>query len=676
MSADNLRFAVTLDATQFESSMNGVVKKINEAGNEAEKAEPKLKKLSGADFSRMAGSMVALGTSTFSTYKAFDDLNDMQIRVRQSSLQVSKAQEEVNKLQREGKTGTLDYQQAIERLGIAQDRQQKIQDDVNQAQIQFALNLTTMAVGTIPMGIKSIMDLTKGVGGLKAVFAMLEVGMGKWLLIATAVILAFEGIAHLIKYFSGGDIDITIENLGSKLTGALTGSSQSAKELNSELPEIQNNLGNVGKSASDAGTSFADLNKQMDHTVSILKKNEIKSGLDGIKTDIAESLIMFGSLESISNTLQEAGVIDLMDKVAKDTRTIQRELGSPNPTTSRYTIVYDPNGNPHAVLNDEQHLGKNISAPQNDGFIQIGSMKLPVGTTAYSDFQKGKSLSYSREASKTTVLGGHSALLQAKYLLKGGTNITGANFLNITGGMKTLTTRSSTNTASIASKLGSTNAYKSTLSNSMQRAVNTGGLTRAKGRRHGSAHAPSFVDLLKPANEARAQQEAQIRELANNLGIDMQDININSQFAIPFIYAHPRDYAESVSAGRWNPTNEYNAFLQKFNEQIANTQGQIESRKNLVISMIQNYESLYGANAVDEKAIIQLGVSGQLKLSDVYINSVIRDQVLSQARSDYFVNQGLDVSGYDFTDAETFRDFQNMLAFQNKTQYMTTGTVL
>jgi len=199
MSSENLQFVATLDSTQFKSSLQTMSNDIEKTGDQAQKTTTKMQTMSKVDFTKLAMGVTGLATSATSAFIAFDNLQDMQIKVAQASLRVSKAQEEVNKLQQEGKTGTLDYEQAVQRLSIAQAKHKDTVEQVDQMTVQFALNLTTMATATIPMGIKSIMDITKSLGGFSTAMKILQGSMGKILLVATGVILAFEGIAHLIK---------------------------------------------------------------------------------------------------------------------------------------------------------------------------------------------------------------------------------------------------------------------------------------------------------------------------------------------------------------------------------------------------------------------------------------------------------------------------------------------
>lgn len=69
----------------------------------------------------------------------------------------------------------------------------------------------------------------------------LNATMGKWLLIATAAILAYEGIAHAIKFFNK-DIDITIEKLGGDLINNLIGTNEAFAENTETMEQAETQI--------------------------------------------------------------------------------------------------------------------------------------------------------------------------------------------------------------------------------------------------------------------------------------------------------------------------------------------------------------------------------------------------------------------------------------------------
>jgi hypothetical protein len=111
-------------------------------------------------FRQAAASAISLASGLGSLYFQYDNLEKVQLRIRKASLEVSRAQEEVNKLMQSGQRDTLDYQQAVERLEIAQERHKILVNDLQQSQIALGFSIAQTALA-IPSAVKAISELTK-----------------------------------------------------------------------------------------------------------------------------------------------------------------------------------------------------------------------------------------------------------------------------------------------------------------------------------------------------------------------------------------------------------------------------------------------------------------------------------------------------------------------------------
>jgi hypothetical protein len=193
MSEQKLEFVATLDSTQLVAGTNTASSSLQKVGDTAEKSGQKINTLSKGAIITAGASFVGLASNISSTIFAYNDLADMQIRVKSTALAVSKAQEAVNKLQAEGKTNTLDYKQAIEKLEVATLRNKDSIEEADKANIQFGLNLLTMATSTVPAFVSVLVGL-KGAqlagAGATAVASGANIGFTASIVGATAGIWA------------------------------------------------------------------------------------------------------------------------------------------------------------------------------------------------------------------------------------------------------------------------------------------------------------------------------------------------------------------------------------------------------------------------------------------------------------------------------------------------------
>lgn len=241
-------------------------------------------------FKQGLASAVSLTAGITSLAFQFDNLDRAQLRVRKTSLEMSRAQEEVNKLAEQGKQGTLDYQQALERLAIATEKNRQAQNDATQSQIAFGLSMAQTAL-TIPSAIQ-------GIKGLTSVTAILNTSMSKWVLIALAAIAAYEGIAQAVKHFTGQDYTIT-SAVGNMINN-ISGLTDTVKDGTDSMVGYSSSVGMVGVTAQATASSLGQVNQQIEQTNSKLARgiDTLKKNEDEIKKSTRALLIQYGASTS------------------------------------------------------------------------------------------------------------------------------------------------------------------------------------------------------------------------------------------------------------------------------------------------------------------------------------------------------------------------------------------
>jgi len=733
MSSENLQFVATLDSTQFKSSLQTMSNDIEKTGDQAQKTTTKMQTMSKVDFTKLAMGVTGLATSATSAFIAFDNLQDMQIKVAQASLRVSKAQEEVNKLQQEGKTGTLDYEQAVQRLSIAQAKHKDTVEQVDQMTVQFALNLTTMATATIPMGIKSIMDITKSLGGFSTAMKILQGSMGKILLVATGVILAFEGIAHLIKYFSGGEIDITIENLGAKLTEAIMGSSDASQSFVDKMPEVQTGLKDMGDSAEESSTQIRGLNTNLKENTVILtdntkakKENEKQTAKNTeVNKKYRETVWRQDYISKHGYNPDESVPPSFYKKKADFTladhhaeakwwrentnyqayKAEQKRIDKANKErleklrstvkSEGYVMVEDENGVitavPKANFDETGEKIKNITMKKT--IYKIGGKQIdPFTTPADSRDQKGKSIMYGSDlkasinAKSFALMNNYRAMVNQSY----------ANTLANTA-QKTFA-RNATFQGKTVSSANPNYGKPSTKKGRASGIVNQGKFFSEKVRDLISGqivqdefgnivNIPSLPEaMMRNAQGGSSLGHTRSGILGNLSSMRKGWLGTAMDLSKFGLLQNIPEYRRGENRGEWKDTPYMRAYSSLMSEygRRSNLRG---ANRQEIIRRIREIENLYGYDTIDEEKMIPIienmfpynslqGIESLAENTSQFINTVIQDQILGKARSDYFTKAGLDISGYDMTNPEDFRDMQNKLAFQNKVAFMSVGTVL
>lgn len=141
--------------SKLKGSIDTTNQSLDETDKKAKKAKDGVNSLGGAVL-KAGASVVGFTSNITSLAYAYGDLNDSQLKIRQSNLSVARAQEDVNKLQREGKMGTAQYQFALEKLSLEQEKQKKTLEDADKQQVQFMANMATMAFTTVPAFVSSL----------------------------------------------------------------------------------------------------------------------------------------------------------------------------------------------------------------------------------------------------------------------------------------------------------------------------------------------------------------------------------------------------------------------------------------------------------------------------------------------------------------------------------------
>jgi len=137
---------------------------------------------------RELASAIGIITSTAMTavnlYQQFDRLQDMQLKVSQSSLALEKAQNRVadiqaklNKLEAEGKKGTEEYDKTLRDLQLAQETAAVASERLGQAQENVSERYLTFGLTVVPTVINMVMGLAGAQEALKNVQIALNAAM-------------------------------------------------------------------------------------------------------------------------------------------------------------------------------------------------------------------------------------------------------------------------------------------------------------------------------------------------------------------------------------------------------------------------------------------------------------------------------------------------------------------
>lgn len=291
---------------------SGAITQLQRFEDQAKKTGESTKR----SFMVAASSAISLASGLGSLYFQYDNLEKVQLRIRKASLEVSRAQETVNKLAQEGKQGTLDYQQALERLSIAEERHRILSDDLKESQIALTFSIAQTAL-TIPSAIKGISELSKSTSVLNMVNS-------KFILIALAVIAAYEGITQAIKYFNK-DLDFTLSGAINRMTNGIDVMKNTTNQGSESFAVYGGTIAGVGVTADATASSLSNLSREIDLVNG--KASELKKNEDNIARFIGETYIGVGNLLAFSEALNDQA---LKQKIIEFEREFERKTDERN----------------------------------------------------------------------------------------------------------------------------------------------------------------------------------------------------------------------------------------------------------------------------------------------------------------------------------------------------------
>jgi hypothetical protein len=185
----------------------------------------------------------SLAQSVVSLERAEDLLQRKQFKLNQEMSKAVPNMEKVQLLQNEISTSMDDY-------AVKQQKVKDQQDALNDTQLLFAVNLVNVGFSAIQTG-KSMIELGKSMNIAATASAIFNSTMGKVAIIATAVILAMEGITAIAKAMNvewANQIP-SLSNLGNMMSKTFTTSDQI--------------LANSKKNVEDYGSSWKDVTKKL-----------------------------------------------------------------------------------------------------------------------------------------------------------------------------------------------------------------------------------------------------------------------------------------------------------------------------------------------------------------------------------------------------------------------------
>lgn len=268
-----LRFEI--DNEQFKRVMQEINKdldkfkqKATEAGTGAEKLGTNVKKAgeqsasAAVNFQTMTQGAINLTTAFAQSYASISNIQRAHTSLAQATVSLDRAEDQLHRKQFKLNQEMAKAVPNMERVALLQNeiatamddyavKQQKVkdtQDQLNDTQMLFAVNLVNVGFSAIQTAIsmKNLAMEMKAAGVASTVF---NASMGKIALIATAVILAMEGVVAVAKAMNleWADQIPSISNLG--------------KQLNSTFTSSDEILKNSKKNVEEYGESWKDLSK-------------------------------------------------------------------------------------------------------------------------------------------------------------------------------------------------------------------------------------------------------------------------------------------------------------------------------------------------------------------------------------------------------------------------------
>lgn len=254
---------------QLKGSIDTTNSSLEKTAGVSEKASRSFSSFAGVA-TKAGASVIGFTSSLTGAIYAYNDLEDIQIKIKQSNLALSKAQEAVTKAYADGGRESLNYKQAVEKLTIEQDKNKEVLEDADKQQVQFMTNMVTMAVTTIPNFIAAMVGLKGahlGAAGTAGVNAGAHLGFTASLTASTAAIwLSLKAmLVHpFFQIAATAAIAIGVGLIASNTWGlrdSLEASTKAVVDSNKAVETHNKTLNNYGTEMKGATTevySFAD----------------------------------------------------------------------------------------------------------------------------------------------------------------------------------------------------------------------------------------------------------------------------------------------------------------------------------------------------------------------------------------------------------------------------------
>jgi len=215
--AGKITLRIEVDAKEFQRLMKGSTKDLTKFKQEVDKTEPSMKKLgdsattTAVRFQTLTQGTINLVTSFTQAYTSISNLQKAKTSLQAAAVGVERAidlqrrkqfmlNEEMAKAAPNMKKVELltnELATAHDDLAVKQQRVKDQADQVNDTYVLFALNIANVGFSAVQTGV-SMVKMAEGTRVAAAASKLLNISMGKWALIATAVIVAYEGVVQII----------------------------------------------------------------------------------------------------------------------------------------------------------------------------------------------------------------------------------------------------------------------------------------------------------------------------------------------------------------------------------------------------------------------------------------------------------------------------------------------
>ena|SRR3990167_2507275 len=142
--------------------------------------------------------LLALGNVASSVDSIMSSYTNTQIRVENAELRVIEARQDLNKLTREGKTGTEEYESAVRRLEIAENNLERANNAVVGTYINMGVQILTLST-SLPGAIEGVKGLAMATGLLSGSTSALLITAAPWAALLTVIGVAGYEMAQTFR---------------------------------------------------------------------------------------------------------------------------------------------------------------------------------------------------------------------------------------------------------------------------------------------------------------------------------------------------------------------------------------------------------------------------------------------------------------------------------------------